>query len=46
MCGARPSSAFQLVLVADSEEIEYHERGVFVRVSVECCALGGGDSTD
>jgi len=39
MCGARPSSAFQLVLVADCEETEYHERGVFMRVSLD----SGGD---
>ena len=34
LCGARPSSAFQLVLVADCEETEYHGRGVSMRVSL------------
>jgi len=32
--GARPSSAFQLVLVADCEETEYHGRGVSMRASL------------
>jgi len=32
--GARPSSAFQLVLVADCEETEYHGRGMSMRVSL------------
>jgi len=35
MCDARPSSAFQLVLVADCEEIEYHGHGVSMRVSLD-----------
>ena len=35
MCGARPSSAFQLVLAADCEETEYHGRGMPVRVSLD-----------
>jgi len=39
MCGARPSSVFQLVLVTDCEETEYHGRGVSMRVSLD----SGGD---
>ena len=35
LCGARPSSAFQLVLVADCEETEFHRRGVSMRVSLD-----------
>ena len=31
---ARPSSAFQLLLVADCEETECHKRGMSVRVSL------------
>jgi len=34
--GARPSSAFQLLLVADCEETEYHGRG---RPCVSRCVL-------
>ena len=34
MRGARPSSAFQLVLVADCEETECHGRGMSMRVSM------------
>jgi len=36
MCGAWPSSAFQLVLVADCEETEYHGTwSVPMRVSLD-----------